>query len=219
MMRSDLPRITIPRERHQLFADRAADYSLKRPSWQLAELPNGMDTNLGQPRPSGRPHSPHQLDRQVMKEIQFGLGIDDHQPVRLGHLGGNFRKVLGAGHTDRDWQAKLRAYSTTYRSGDLSRRAEKVSAPCNVSKGLVDRNPLDERSKIAEHGDGSIAEPLIVVEMSADKDQLRTKLLSPPPRHTAANSKGFCLVGRSEDHASADGDRFSAQRRIEQLLD
>src|SRR5258708_40094888 len=99
-----------------------------------------MDANLVQPRASNRAHSPHQLDRQVVKEIQLGLGIDDHQPIRFGHLRGNFREVLGACHPDRDWKAKLCAHTTTYCSRDLRRRTEKVGAPRNVSKGLVDGN-------------------------------------------------------------------------------
>jgi hypothetical protein len=53
--------------------------------------------------------------------------------------------------------------------------------PRNVSKGLVDGNPFNERSEAIEHIDGSVAQPLIVPEMPADKGQLRTKLASPPP--------------------------------------
>src|SRR5215831_9675386 len=148
-----------------------------------------MDANLGQPCLSNRAHSPHQLDRQVVKEIQLGLGIDNHQPIRFGHLRGNFREMLGACHADRDWKAKLHSHTTTYRSRDLRRRTKEASAPHNVSKGLVDGNPFDERSEIVEHIDGSIAQPLVIVEMPADKDQLRTQLTGPPSRHTATDSK------------------------------
>src|SRR5499425_2313478 len=148
-----------------------------------------MDANLGQPRASYRPHSPHQLDRPVVKEIQLGLGIDNHQPVRFGHLRGNFREMFGACHADRDWKAKLRSHTTTYRSRDLRRRTEQVGAPHNVSKGLVDGNPFDERSEIIEHIDGSIAQPLVILEMPSDKDQLWTQLTSPAARHTATDSK------------------------------
>src|SRR5436309_485440 len=189
MMRPDLPWITIPRERCQLLSRRAAEQPLERVAWHLRSLPDGMDANLGQPRASNQAHSPHQLDRQVVKEIQLGLGIDDHQPVRFGHLRGNFREVLGACHADRDWKAKLRAHTTTYCSRDLRRRTEKVGAPRNVSKGLVDGNAFDERSEIIEHIDGSIAQPLVILEMPADKDQLRTQLTGSPSRHTATDSK------------------------------
>src|SRR5215475_13730009 len=93
-----------------------------------------MDANLGQPRASHRPHSPHQLDRQVVKEIQLRLGIDNHQPVRFGHLRGNFREMLGACHADRDWKAKLRTHTTTYCSRDLRRRTEEVGDPGTSAK-------------------------------------------------------------------------------------
>src|SRR5262249_48538490 len=100
MMRPDLPRITIPRERHELLSGRAASYSLKRRSRHLRQLSNGVNTDLGEPRASDGAYSPHQVDRQVVKEIQLGFRIDDQQPVRLSHLRGNFREVLGARHTN-----------------------------------------------------------------------------------------------------------------------
>src|SRR5215469_9717469 len=78
MMYLDLPWVAIPCERRQLLSGRAADYSLKRPSWHFRQLPNGVNTDLDESRAANRAHSPHQLDRQVMEEIQFGLGIDDH---------------------------------------------------------------------------------------------------------------------------------------------
>jgi hypothetical protein len=39
---------------------------------------------LAQPCPRGRTHSPHQLDRQVVNELQLGVGINNHEPVGLG---------------------------------------------------------------------------------------------------------------------------------------
>src|SRR5689334_2922839 len=100
MMRPDLPWITIPRERHELLSGRTANYSLKQRSRYVRQLPNGVNTDLGEPRAGDGAHAPNQLDRQVVKEIQLGFGIDDYQPVRLSHLRGNFREVLGACHTN-----------------------------------------------------------------------------------------------------------------------
>src|SRR6516225_7748732 len=132
MTRPDLPWIAIPCERRQLLSDRATDYSLERPSRHVRQLPNGSNTDLGEPPAGGRANSPHQLDRQVVKEIQLGLGIDNHQPFGFGHLRGNFREMLGACHADRDWKAEFCAYTTTYCSRDVRRRTEKVGAPGNV---------------------------------------------------------------------------------------
>ena len=210
-MRSDFPWITIPRERHQFLSDSAADYSLNRPSWHLRQLPNGVNTDLGKPCSSHRTHSPHQLNRQVVKEIQFGLRINDHQPVRLGHLRSDFCEVLGPRHADGDWKAKLCAHATAYGSRNLERWTEKVDTSSNVSKGFIDGNSFDERSEIIEHVDGSITQPLVILEMPPDKNQLWAKLAGPQPRHAAIDSKGLRLIRRSEHHAATDGDRFSAQ--------
>jgi hypothetical protein len=56
-----------------------------------------------------------------------------------------------------------------------------VGAPRNIGKGLVDGNSLNERGEIIQHVDGSIAQPLVILEMAADKDQVWTKLASSPP--------------------------------------
>ena len=58
-----------------------------------------------------------------------------------------------------------------------------------VSKGFVYGNPFDERCEITEHVDRSIAQPLIILKMPTDKDQLWTQLASPPSRHSAADTK------------------------------
>src|ERR1700730_2135478 len=219
MMRLDFPWIAIPRQRRQLLSCRATDKPLKRPSRRLRQLPNGMDADFGEPRPGNWAHPPHQLDRQVMKEIQLGVGIDNHQPVGFGHLRGDLCQVFGARNADRDWKTNFCPDTTTYCFRNLGWRAEEMGATRNVSEGFVNGNPLYEGRKIIEHIDGGIAQPLVFLEMPADKDQLRTKLTSPPSRHTATNSKGLGFVRGCKHHPAADGDRFAAQGRVEQLLD
>ena len=102
---------------------------------------------------------------------------------------------------------------------DLGRRTEQMRAARDVGEGLVDGDPLDQRREIAEHLDRGVAEPLVLLEMAADEDQLRTELARPPSRHAAAHAEGLGLVGRGEHDAAADRDRLAAQRRVEQLLD
>jgi hypothetical protein len=172
MMSPDLSRITVPCERRQLLAYRAPDYWFKRPSWQVGQLAYCVNADVGQPRPRSRPHSPHQLDWQAVKEVQLLLGIDHHEPVGLGHLRGNFREVLGARYANRDWEAQLCAHTTADGCRDLRRRTEKVSTSRNVSESLIDGNSLDPRREIIEHIDGSIAEPLVFLEVPADKARI-----------------------------------------------
>ena len=125
-----------------------------------------------------------------MKEIQLGVGVDNHQPVGLGHLRGNFSQVLGARHADRNWKAKLCPHTAPDRACNFSRRTEQMGAASNVGKGLVDGNPLHEWREIIEHLDGRISQPLVVLEMAANKDQVRTKLTRPSSRHAATDAKG-----------------------------
>ena len=65
--------------------------------------------------------------------------------------------------------------------GNLGRRTEQVCAARDIGKGLVDGDPLDQRGEIVEDVDGGVAEPLVVLEMAADENQLRTNLARSPP--------------------------------------
>ena len=94
-----------------------------------------------------------------------------------------------------------------------------MRAAGDVGKGLVDGDPLDQRREIAEHLDGGVAQPLVLLEMAADEDELRAELARPPPRHPAAHPERLGLVGGGQHDPAADGDRLAAQRRVEQLLD
>jgi hypothetical protein len=94
-----------------------------------------------------------------------------------------------------------------------------VSAAGNIGESFVDGNPLDERREIIEHLDDGVAEPLVVAEMTADEDQLRTKLAGPPARHAAADSESLGFIRGGKHDPATDGDGLAAQRRVEQLLD
>src|SRR5262249_23802541 len=212
LTRPDFPRITIPRKRRQLLSGGAPDDSLERPSWRLRQLPDGTDADVGQSCLGNGAHSPHQLDRQVVQELQLGFRIDNDQSVRLGHLRSDFREMLGTRHADGDWKAKLCAHAVTDRSRDLGWRAKKVSTPGNVGKSLVDGNPLDERGEVVEHVDRSIAQPLVITEMTADEDDSWTQFSGAPPGHAATDTKRFGFVGSGEHDTATNGDGFSAQR-------
>src|SRR5947209_12708518 len=116
--------------------------------------------------------------------------IDNPQPDGPSHLRGKLRQVLGARHADRDWKAKLVAHTTPDCACNFGRRTEEMGAARHVGKGLIDGDSLDEGREIMEHIDGGIAQPLVVLEMATDKDQLRTEFACPPSRHAAADSEG-----------------------------
>jgi hypothetical protein len=99
-MTPDFPWITIPRERRELLSRCGTKQLRERPSRCSRQLSDGTHTDVGQPRLNDRAHAPHQFDGQIVKEVQFGAGIDNHQPVGLGRLRGDFRQVLGARHAN-----------------------------------------------------------------------------------------------------------------------
>ena len=145
-----------------------------------AQLPNGMSAQLGEPRLGDRTYAPHQLDRQVVKETELSLRIDHHQSIGLGHLRRDLRQVLGAGDADRDGKAKLGPDTAPDRACNLSWRTEEMGAARDVGEGLVDGNPLHQRREIVEHVDGRIAQSLVLVEMTVDKDRGGQSSRAPP---------------------------------------
>src|ERR1700752_2423500 len=94
-----------------------------------------------------------------------------------------------------------------------------MRAPCHVGESLVDGEALDGRREIAQDSDGGVAEPLVFVEMSADKDEVVTELPRTPSRHAASDAEGPRFVGGREHDAAADRNRLAAQARVQQLFD
>jgi hypothetical protein len=98
--RLDLPRIAVPRECRQLSSRRVPKQSLHGPRRALRQLTDGGDADLGEPRLGGGAHAPHQCDGQLVKELEFGVRINDDQAIRLGDLRCDLRQVLGTRHAD-----------------------------------------------------------------------------------------------------------------------
>ena len=154
-----------------------------------------------------------------MEEGELGLRVDDNQPVGLGDLRGDLGEVFCAGDADGDGKGQFVAHAPADRRGDLGRRAEEVRAACDVGESLVDRDPLDQRREVAQYPDRGVAEPLVLLEVPADEDQVGAKLSRPPTRHAAVDTEGLRFVGRREHHAAPDCDRLPLEGRVEHLLD
>ena len=71
-MRPDFPRIAIPGERGQLLRSRPAEQPFQRARRGRSQLPDREHADLGQARLGGRPDAPHQLDRQIVQELELG---------------------------------------------------------------------------------------------------------------------------------------------------
>src|SRR5688572_5654254 len=84
--RLDLARIAVPRECRQLPSRRAPKQFLHGFRRALSQLTDSGDADLGEPRLSGRAHTPHQCDGQLVEELEFRLRIDNDQSIRLSDL-------------------------------------------------------------------------------------------------------------------------------------
>jgi hypothetical protein len=94
-----------------------------------------------------------------------------------------------------------------------------MRAACDIGEGFVDRDALDERRVVAEDGDRSVPEPLVLLKVAAHENQLRTEFTRPPSRHATANAECLGLIGGSQHHSATHGDRLAAQGWVQQLLD
>ena len=54
-----------------------------------------------------------------------------------------------------------------------------MRAARDVGERLVDGDALDQRREVAQHLDGGVAQPLILLEMAADENQLADKARAP----------------------------------------
>src|SRR6188474_3817756 len=94
-----------------------------------------------------------------------------------------------------------------------------MRTPCHVGEGLVDGDAFYGRGEIAQDFDGGVAEPLVFVEVSADKHEVGTELPRAPSRHAASYAEGPRFVRGRENDAATDGNRLAAQARVKQLFD
>src|SRR5262249_31579763 len=94
-----------------------------------------------------------------------------------------------------------------------------MRAPCNVGEGLVDGDALDRRREIATDSDGGVAEPLVFVEMSSDKNEVVTELPRTPSSHAASYAEGPRFVRGREHDTAANRNRLAAEARVKQLFD
>src|SRR5262245_13592096 len=93
-----------------------------------------------------------------------------------------------------------------------------MAAAGDVGKRLVNGNPFHERCEIADHLDGGVAQPLVVLEVAVDKNKLRTKLARVSSRHAAADAERLGFVRSGKHNPTAHGDWLAAQCGVEQLL-
>ena len=103
--------------------------------------------------------------------------------------------------------------------GDLHRRAGDPPQPADVEERLVDRDPLDERCRVVEHGEHGPAGVGVGLEAGRHDDGAGAQPQRLVAAHRRAHAERLGLVAGREHDAAADDDRPPAQRRIVALLD
>src|SRR5262249_23657643 len=129
-----------------------------------------------------------------------------------------FGEVFGACNAHRNGKSKLLAHAPPQCFRDVRRSAKQTFTTSDISKCLVDREPLDEGGEVAQNSDCRVPQALIFPKIPADEVQLWTQLARPPCGHSAPNPESLCLVGGGQHDPAADGNRSAAQRGVEELF-
>ena len=108
-----------------------------------------------------------------MQELELAFGLDQQQPVGLGHAARDLRQELGAGDADGDRQADPIAHLGPQPAGDVDRLAGDPPQAADVEERLVDREPLDDRRRVVEHLEHRLAGLRVGVEAGWHDDQVR----------------------------------------------
>ena len=107
-----------------------------------------------------------------MKEIGLGSGIDDDEPIRLRDLRSNLCQMFRARDANRNRQAQLCSHAASNGARNFRRRSKQMSTPCYVCESLINREPFDERCVVGNNLDRGIPQPLILIEMATDENEL-----------------------------------------------
>ena len=147
------------------------------------------------------------------RNVELPVGLDEEQPVGLGHAAGHLGQELGAGDPDGDGQPDVGQHLRPQPAGDLDRRPGDPPEAADVEERLVDRQPLDERRGVAEHLEHGLAGVGVGREPGPHDDRVRAQPQRLAPAHGRAHAVRLGLVAGGEHDAAADDDRAAAQAR------
>ena len=219
-MGPDGARIAVPGEGGQPLARGTAEKPGNRAGGALRQVADGSDAAFGESRPGSpgrRPTSSPPANHGGRRARSPGR----RRPARRAWRPGR-RSWRGAWCGRRRWRwegpvRRARAGGSPRRSRLACRRGG--CSLRNVGESLVDRDPLDQRREVAQYPDRGVAEPLVLLEVPADEDQVGAKRSRPPSRHAAVDAEGLRFVRRREHHAAPYRDRPPLEGRIEHLFD
>jgi hypothetical protein len=187
------------------------------------QLANLRDAVARQPLGQGGADAPDQPDRLGAEELGRFSAPDDREAARLVEIGGDLGEELVVAEPDRDGDADLALDAAGQLHHRMRRRAavQQLGAG-QVEKGLVDREWLNQRRRLAHERPHRAADGAILRHVGADDDGIRTGLERLEHRHRGAHAVEPRDVAAGEDDAAlatADDYRLVGERRVVAFLD
>ena len=179
-------------------------------SGDAGKLADGGDADAAKPGSGRRADPPDPLDRKRVQKGELALGRDEEQPVGLGDCAGDLGEVFRAGDADGEREPEPLAGGAAEADGDLPGRAGDPLHPADFEEGLVDREPLDGRSRVLEEGVEGTARLRVGGHPGWDDDRLRAEPASLRSAHRGPDAVRLRLVAGGEHDTASDDHRPSA---------
>src|SRR5512132_2101175 len=203
----------------QMAARRPAEHANERRFAERRNLRHGLDGPFAELGRGDRSDAPEALDREGVQEGQLAVGGNHQQSVGLRDPARDLGEELRPGNAHRDGEPQLLEDLPPEPDGDLGGRSRDPPQPADVEEGLVDRQPLDERRRVAEHLEERLAGFAVRVHARANDDGLRAEPASERAAHRRSDAERLRLVARREHDPGADDDRAAPQGGVVPLLD
>ena len=215
------PRVAEVRERVQVAAGRPAEHRLERTLGHARQVADRRDAAAPELRGGRLPDAPHRLDGQRVQEGALAVGRHEQEPVGLRRCARDLGEELRAGDSDRDGDPDALAHRAAAGGGRSRAASDAALHPAHVEEGLVDREPLDERGRVLEHGVERLARLGVGAHPRRHDDGLGAETQRLAPAHRRVHAVGLRLVARGEHDAQprrspagrAGRDRRAARRR------
>jgi len=187
------------------------------------QVADGRDAPLGEARLERRADAPDQADR-LRRQERHRFGAADHrEAARLVEVGRDLGEELVVAEADRDRDAELlldAASQPAQRDGGAG--VVRALGPGQVEKGLVDRDRLDQRRRLAHQLADLPADRAVLGHVGRDDGGLWTQPQGLEHRHRGVQAVRARDVAARRDHpalAAADHHRLVDQLGAVALLD
>ena len=170
---------------------------------ERASSPDGGDAPLGEARRCVTGPTPHmRRDRERVEELALaGRASTTTSPSGLATCDAIFARCLVRAAPTEIGRPTSSRTRRPDRGGDRRRRPEEVRRARDVEERLVDRDPLHRRREVAEDRHHLVAQPLVLLEVPPDEDQVGAELPRLPSGHPALHAESLGLVRRRQHHA------------------